>query len=131
MLPRTAEQNAPRREENPVQKTPDVGFRDDSFGGRDDLKISVGQIFKQMTLADVEVLVMNCQAFAADGKVKYVCFVAETKGGMSSLGLRKLEAIKIECAEKFFEVLGKHENKLRYHQVDGYGTLLGLVEVEG
>lgn len=65
-----------------------------------------------------------------DGKVKYVYFVAETKGDMSSLGLRKLEEIKIECAERFFDVLGKHESKLRYHKVDGYGTLLGLVEVE-
>ena len=65
-----------------------------------------------------------------DGKVKYVYFVAETKGSMSSLGIRKIEEIKIECAEKLFEKLNAGDAKLNYHKVDGYRTLLNLVEVQ-
>ena len=37
-----------------------------------------------------------------EGKVKHVYFIAETKGSMSSLDLRKIEECKIECARKFF-----------------------------
>ena len=37
-----------------------------------------------------------------EGKVKHVYFVAETKGSMSSMDLRKIEESKIECARKFF-----------------------------
>ena len=65
-----------------------------------------------------------------DGRVKYVYFVAETKGSMSSLDLRGIEGIKIQCAEKFFEKLQAGDTKLRYRKVDGYNTLLGLVEVQ-
>ena len=40
-----------------------------------------------------------------EGKVKHVYFVAETKGSMSSMDLRKIEESKIECARKFFDVI--------------------------
>jgi len=36
------------------------------------------------------------------GAVKHLYFVAETKGSMSSMALRKIEDCKIECAKKFF-----------------------------
>jgi type III restriction enzyme len=36
------------------------------------------------------------------GAVKHVYFIAETKGSMSSMDLRKIEECKIECARKFF-----------------------------
>ena len=35
-------------------------------------------------------------------KVKHIYFIAETKGSMSSMDLRKIEESKIECARKFF-----------------------------
>lgn len=35
-------------------------------------------------------------------QVKHVYFVAETKGSMLSLDLRKIEEAKISCARKFF-----------------------------
>ena len=38
-----------------------------------------------------------------EGAVKHVYFVAETKGSMSSMELRKIEETKIECARKFFD----------------------------
>ena len=37
-----------------------------------------------------------------EGKVKHVYFIAETKGSMSSMELRKIEECKIDCARKFF-----------------------------
>ena len=37
-----------------------------------------------------------------EGSVKHIYFVAETKGSMSSMELRPIERIKIECARKFF-----------------------------
>jgi type III restriction enzyme len=36
-----------------------------------------------------------------EGKVRHVYFVAETKGSMSSVDLRKIEESKSECARKF------------------------------
>lgn len=33
-------------------------------------------------------------------------------------------------AEKLFQKLNASDAKLKYHKVDGYGTLLNLVEVE-
>lgn len=63
-------------------------------------------------------------AFQA-GKVKHVYFVAETKGSMSSMDFRKIEASKIECARKFFAKL--INDRVKYDVVDGYGKLMGLV----
>ena len=37
-----------------------------------------------------------------EGAVKHVYFVAETKGSISSMDLRKIEECKIDCARKFF-----------------------------
>lgn len=59
------------------------------------------------------------------GTVKHVFFIAETKGSMSSLELRALEASKIACARKFFAKLTSET--VRYDVVDSYGKLMELV----
>ncbi|MBV5347059.1 DEAD/DEAH box helicase family protein [bacterium] len=59
------------------------------------------------------------------GKVKHVYFVAETKGSMSSMDLRKIEESKIECARKFFAKITS--DQVKYDVVDGYGKLMELV----
>ena len=60
-----------------------------------------------------------------EGKVKHVYFVAETKGSMSSMDLRKIEESKIECARKFFTKITS--DQVKYDVVDSYGTLMDLV----
>ena len=59
------------------------------------------------------------------GKVKHVYFVAETKGSMSSMDLRKIEESKIECARKFFAKITS--DQVKYDVVDSYGKLMELV----
>lgn len=61
-----------------------------------------------------------------EGKVKHVYFVAETKGSMSSMELRAIEASKIACARKFFAKITSEQ--VRYEVVDGYGKLMELVK---
>lgn len=58
--------------------------------------------------------------------VKHLYFIAETKGSMSSMELRKVEEIKIECARKFFAKITS--NQVKYDVVDSYEELLGLVK---
>ena len=60
-----------------------------------------------------------------EGKVKHVYFVAETKGSMSSMDLRKIEESKIKCARKFFAKITS--DQVKYDVVDGYGKLMDLV----
>ena len=59
------------------------------------------------------------------GKVKHVYFVAETKGSMSSMDLRKIEECRIECARKFFAKITS--DQVKYGVVDSYGKLMELV----
>ncbi|HCF7147217.1 type III restriction-modification system endonuclease [Pseudomonas aeruginosa] len=61
-----------------------------------------------------------------EGKVKHIYFIAETKGSMSSLDLRAIEASKIACARKFFAKITSEQ--VRYDVVDGYGKLMELVK---
>ena len=62
------------------------------------------------------------------GSVKHVYFVAETKGSMSSMQLRKIEETKIDCARKFFAELTKRENAdITYDVVTDYSTLMSIV----
>lgn len=63
-------------------------------------------------------------AFNKDS-VKHIYFVAETKGSMSSMDLRKIEDSKIQCARKFFAKITS--DQVRYDVVDGYGKLMELV----
>ncbi len=61
-----------------------------------------------------------------EGKVKHVYFIAETKGSMSSMDLRKIEESKIECARRFFAKITS--DQVKYDVVDGYGKLMELVK---
>ncbi len=64
-----------------------------------------------------------------EGKVKHVYFVAETKGAMSPLQLRRIEEAKIECARKFFRSLNEKAGTehVTYDVVDTFENLLQLV----
>lgn len=61
-----------------------------------------------------------------EGRVKHIYFIAETKGSMSTLDLRAIEASKIACARKFFAKITSEQ--VRYDVVDGYGKLMELVK---
>ncbi|HRJ88574.1 MAG TPA: DEAD/DEAH box helicase family protein [Pyrinomonadaceae bacterium] len=61
-----------------------------------------------------------------EGLVKHVYFVAETKGSLSSMDLRKIEKSKIECARKFFAKITS--DQVKYDVVDSYGKLMELVK---
>jgi type III restriction enzyme len=60
------------------------------------------------------------------GEVKHIYFIAETKGDLSSMQLRKIEESKIDCARKFFAKITN--DQVRYEVVDGYGKLMELVK---
>jgi type III restriction enzyme len=60
-----------------------------------------------------------------EGSVKRIYFVAETKGSMSSLELRKIEEAKIACARKHFAKIGS--DLVIYDKIDSYETLLNKV----
>ncbi|WP_316228327.1 type III restriction-modification system endonuclease [Bradyrhizobium sp. SZCCHNR1039] len=64
-----------------------------------------------------------------NGEVKYVYFVAETKGSMSSMKLREIEKTKIACARKFFDEIGQRvsENRVKYDVVTSYEKLMEIV----
>ena len=59
------------------------------------------------------------------GSVKHVYFIAETKGSMSSMELRKIEETKIKCAQKFFAKITS--DQVKYAAVDSYNKLMELV----
>jgi type III restriction enzyme len=61
-----------------------------------------------------------------EGMVKHIYFIAETKGSMSSMDLRKIEECKIECAKKFFAKITSEQ--VKYDVVDSYGKLMELVK---
>ena len=61
-----------------------------------------------------------------EGAVKHVYFIAETKGSMSSMELRKIEKCKIDCARKFFTKITS--DQVKYDVVDSYGKLMELVK---
>lgn len=65
-----------------------------------------------------------------DGDIKHVYFVAETKGSMSTMDLRPLEATKIECARKFFSEINKKfaPENVKYDVVNNFGKLMELVK---
>jgi type III restriction enzyme len=65
-----------------------------------------------------------------EGVVKHVYFVAETKGSMSSMELRKIEETKIACARRFFDRLNVKyaPENVRYDVVDSFDKLMELVK---
>ncbi|MBQ4631283.1 MAG: DEAD/DEAH box helicase family protein [Clostridia bacterium] len=60
-----------------------------------------------------------------EGAVKHIYFIAETKGTMESLNLRPIEQAKIACAKKLFNEIST--DKVRYHDVDSYQSLLNIM----
>ncbi|WP_165072357.1 DEAD/DEAH box helicase family protein [Desulfovibrio sp. ZJ200] len=60
-----------------------------------------------------------------EGNVKHIYFVAETKGSMSSMQLRKIEEAKIHCAREHFKAISS--DSVIYDVVDSYETLMNLV----
>jgi len=61
-----------------------------------------------------------------EGAVKHIYFVAETKGSMSSMELRKIEGYKIDCARKFFA--GITTDQVKYAVVSNYAELMNIVQ---
>ncbi len=60
-----------------------------------------------------------------EGKVKHIYFVAETKGDLSSMQLRKVEELKIHCAREHFKKISG--DTVKYEVIDSYNTLLSQV----
>lgn len=65
-----------------------------------------------------------------EGAIKHVYFVAETKGSMSSMDLRPIEATKIECARKFFDEINRKyaPENVKYDVVNSFEKLMELVK---
>ena len=63
-------------------------------------------------------------AFHED-RVKHIYFVAETKGDMSSMELRKIEEAKAHCAREHFHAISGET--VKYDVVDSYDALWNLV----
>lgn len=59
------------------------------------------------------------------GTVKHVYFIAETKGSLENLELRKVEAAKIDCAKKLFETMSSQD--VVYDKVTNYQDLLSIM----
>ena len=64
-----------------------------------------------------------------EGSVKHVYFIAETKGSMSTMDLKKIETVKVDCAKKFFAKITS--DQVKYDVVDSYEELMGIVGVAG
>ena len=65
-------------------------------------------------------------AFNDNAGVKHIFFIAETKGSMDSMQLKGVEKAKIDCAKKLFNDIST--SKVRYHEVDGYDSLLNVMK---
>ena len=61
-----------------------------------------------------------------EGTVKYIYFVAETKGSMDSMQLRLIESAKIDCAREHFKTISN--GNVRYDVVNNYEELLKLIK---
>lgn len=60
-----------------------------------------------------------------EGSVKHVYFVAETKGSMSSMDIRKVEKLKEYCAREHFKKIS--DNTVKYDIVSNFEELLNFV----
>lgn len=61
-----------------------------------------------------------------EGAVKHIYFIAETKGSLDSMELRKIEEAKIDCARSLFNNISTDD--LRYDHVTDYQSLLNIVK---
>ncbi len=59
-------------------------------------------------------------------KVRHIYFVAETKGSDSDMDLRKIEKLKIHCAEEHFKAISNSE--VQFHKVSSYDKLMEIVQ---
>ena len=62
-----------------------------------------------------------------EGSVRHIYFVAETKGSLSKMELRKIEEIKIECAKKFFDKVASSE--VKYGVIESFDDLMDIVGI--
>lgn len=60
-----------------------------------------------------------------EGSVKHIYFIAETKGSLESLQLKKIENAKINCARKLFSKLTN--GNVHYDVADSYESLMGII----
>ena len=65
-------------------------------------------------------------AFNDNMGIKHIFFIAETKGSMDSMQLKPIETAKIECAKKLFNNIAT--NKVRYHEVKDYQTMINIIQ---
>ena len=65
------------------------------------------------------------------GSVRHIYFVAETKGTMSFIELRRIEEIKTICAKKFFNIIGQRiiDDRVKYDVVTRYDELMNIVSL--
>ncbi len=61
-------------------------------------------------------------------KVRYIYFVAETKGSDSDLDLREIEKLKIHCANQHFKAISG--GAVRFEKVSSYGKLMEIVQLK-
>jgi len=66
-------------------------------------------------------------AFNDNLGIKHIYFVAETKGSLDTLDLRKIEDAKTSCVRKLFNEL-KLAGNVRYEVVDTYQHLLSIMK---
>lgn len=59
------------------------------------------------------------------GTVKHVYFIAETKGSLDNLELRRIESAKIDCAKKLFQTMSSQD--VVYDKVTKYEDLLSII----
>lgn len=60
-----------------------------------------------------------------EGTVKHIYFVAETKGSMSSMDIRKVEKLKEHCAREHFKKIS--DDTVKYDIVSNFDELLNFV----
>ena len=60
-----------------------------------------------------------------EGDVKYIYFVAETKGSIDSMQLRPIEHAKIKCAEEHFKKISS--DKFKFAPVSSFEKLMDIV----
>ena len=62
-------------------------------------------------------------------QVQYIYFVAETKGSLLTMHLRKIEDNKIQCAHKFFDEINQRivDDHVKYKVVSDYDELMNIV----
>lgn len=60
-----------------------------------------------------------------EGSVKHIYFVAETKGNISSMELRKIEDAKISCAKEHFKAISS--DNVKYDVITNFDELMSEV----